>query len=327
MSAALVLAAFAAATAALAPRHLLHAGWVQRPPSWGIWAWQAVLLTVAMATFLIGVTLALPILPVGPRLTGLVQTTHLDVTEHHETPAGNWLAGLALAGATVLAVRAVGLLWNNMRAAGQVRRGQLDTLALIGRQHPDGFTLVEHAIPLVYSLPGRRRTIVVTGAALDALSDEELRSVLAHERIHLRTRHDLALAATDALARTFSIVPLFRVAHEQVAALIEMQADDAVRDYSARNAMARALVALGTTVSPTPASTACGAPSGAVTRVHRLVGGSGPARAHQRLAVGACTVALMSTPVALALVPVVEASAHDCCHAALPHEQPTGSTK
>lgn len=319
MTAPLILALFVVATALLAPRHLLQASWVHRSPRWGIWAWQAVSLAVTLAVLLVGVTLALPILPIGQHLTELVRTTHLDVTDHYTTPAGNGLAVSALVFSVALVGRAASLLVSNLRQSARRRTQQLDGLRLIGTPHSGGFTVIDHHVPLVYCLPGRQRAVVVTRAAMEVLTPQELDSVLAHERTHLRARHDLALSVADALSRTFKGIALFATAHQQVATLVEMQADDAARGAGARHAMASALVALGSTVRPT---TAPRDSSGvAAARIRRLAGASpsiiGP---RQRLAVGASTVALLSAPVALALAPAMEASTRDCCHVAFPAE-------
>lgn len=318
MTAPLVLALFALATASLAPRCLVGARWVLRSPSGGILAWQAVTLAALSSVVLIGVSLALPLLPVGPQLARLVRTTHLDVTEHYETPAGNGLAALALISAAVVLGRVMWLFGASLRRARLDRRRQVEALHMVGTPHPAGFTVIDHAVPLVYCLPGRHGAVVVTAAAQEALSAEELESVLAHERRHLRARHDLALAMSGALARTFVGVPLFRTAHEQVAILIEMQADDAAQNLASRRAMATALLTLGATVRPV--DTSAGEPGSALSRVRRLAAAQGPAPARHRVAVGFGALALVAAPLGLALSPALEASARDCCHLALPVE-------
>jgi len=76
-------------------------------------------------------------------------------------------------------------------------------------------------------LPARSaRTVVLTSAAVAALSDDELGAVLDHERAHLRGRHHLAVAAAAALVATMPILPLFRWARTELACLLEMIADD-----------------------------------------------------------------------------------------------------
>lgn len=316
MTAPLILALFALATACLAPRHLLRAKWVLRSPSGGILAWQAVSLAVVSSTILIGLTLGLPILPIGRQLNSLVRTTHLDVTDHYATPAGNGLAILALVAATVLLIRVLWLFVGSLRRAALYRRRQIEALRIVGAPHPSGFTVIEHGVPLVYCLPGRQGAVVVTSAALNALSSAEMESVLAHERRHLRARHDLALALSGALARTFVGVSLFRTAHEQVAILVEMQADDAARSLTSRRAMATALITLGATVRP--AAAAGDSPGSALSRVRRLTAAQGRVPTGQRAAVGFGALALLAAPVALALSPALEASARDCCHVASP---------
>lgn len=314
MTAPLILGLFALGAAAAGSRHLAQSRWVMRSPSWGIWAWQALTLAVASSIVLIGVTLALPILPVGPQLSAAVQSTHLDITDHYATPAGNGLALTALAGTLAVVARVIVLVARNLHASAVQRRTQLEGLALVGSPHPAGFTVIEHAAPLVYSLPGRRRAVVVTRGALETLTSRELDSVLAHERLHLRARHDLALALSSALAITFRL-PLFTTAHTQVAILAEMQADDAATDASSRRAMASALLSLGTTPGPNGAAPAT--VSSAYARIQRLTGTPSVVNNRQRAAVGACTLALLAAPVLLALAPALEASTRDCCHLAL----------
>lgn len=322
MTAPLVLAAFALATALLAPRYLLAAPWVLRSPSGGILAWQAVSVAVASSAILIGITLALPILPVGPQLTSLVRTTHLDVTDHYATPAGNGLAFLALLAAMAMTLRVILLLALALRRAARERRAQLQALRLVGTPSLQGYTVIDHALPLVYCLPGRHRTVVVTSAALAALTRDELDSVLAHERGHLRARHDLALTVSGALARAFVGIAMFRTAHQQIGVLAEMQADDSAQNRLSRRAMATALVTLGTSGAASPRPTRAGiAPTGSVpSRVGRLVGTQGRVLPRHRAAVGLGVLALLAAPLALALSPALEASARDCCHVALPSE-------
>ncbi len=322
MTAPLVLALFALATATLAPRYLVAARWVVRSPSGGILAWQAVSVAVASSTILIGLTLALPILPVGAQLTSLARTTHLDVTDHYATPAGNGLAFLALLAAAAMTARVVVLFALALRRASRERRAQHEALRLVGTPSPEGYTVIDHAMPLVYCLPGRHRTVVVTSAALAALTAEELDSVLAHERGHLRARHDLALIVSGALARAFAGIAVFRTAHQQIAVLAEMQADDSARNWLSRRAMATALVTLGATGAATPRPLPSGTTAtGSVTsRVGRLIGAPGRVLPRHRAAVALGVLALLAAPLALALSPALEASARDCCHVALPSE-------
>lgn len=318
MTAPVFLVVLAVATAVFTPVHLVRATWARRQPSWAIWAWQAATLTVTGALLLAAATLAVPVLPFGSHLADVLSSaTHLHVAHHYETPAGSTLAWVSFLVGVGLLVRIVVFIALEMRSSAIQRRAHRQVLQLVGERHPDGFTVLDHEVPLAYCLPGRERTVVVTSAALDRLSVAELESVLAHERSHLRARHDLALVLSAALARTFPRVVVFRVAHLQTQTLIEMLADDAAPDGHGRLAMARALLTLSGELQ-LGGSVTTG--DGQAMRVRRLLE---PRPAHglgrQRVLVAAATAVLLSSPLALALVPAVAASSEDCCHVALAH--------
>jgi Zn-dependent protease with chaperone function len=210
----------------------------------------------------------------------------------------------------------VGTLRAFRRTAG-VRRAQREALLLVGSPHPDGFTIVDHPVPVAYCLPGRDSTVVLSSSALALLSDQERALVLGHERRHLSARHHLALAYADALARTFRWVPLFARAREEVAVLLEMTADDAASSPSDRRALARALVTLaaGARVEATLAAS----DTAALQRVRRLVAPAVPRRRGVGVATASVAFVALSAPVALALAPAIEAITSECCTpAALP---------
>ena len=299
-----VLLAFVAAAAALGPRFLLTAGWVQRAPAWGILAWQALTISIATAIVLVGLTLAAPLSPLAEFIARLCRTTPTMVIEHYRTPAGSPVAYLAALAVACLAVRLAWLTTSTVINAARGRRTQLGLLRLLGTEHPDGFVIVNHSKPLVYCLPGLRKRVVVTSAALEALDPHELELVLAHERSHLRARHDLALALADVLRRALRPLDVFRVAHQQVSTLIEMQADDAAHD---RQGLARALVPLGSGLAPAVPEPGLGAGNvAAVARVERLASDERPWKLRQSLLVLVTTMLLLATPVGLAMSPLVE---------------------
>lgn len=154
-----------------------------------------------------------------------------------------------------------------------------------------------------YCVAGRPSAVVVTSAALAALTGSELDAVLAHERAHLDGRHPQLLAVVRVLAESFPRVTLFTTGAAEVARLLEMCADDvATRAHGPRALLGGLLVLSG--VVPAPAG---GLSAGAVDvldRAGRLatpVGRGSRARARVQLCV-ATTVVL-----ALALVPAVTA--------------------
>lgn len=317
MVAPLILVVFACVAADLGRTFLSNAPWVQRSPRWGIWAWQALTVAITSALLLAGTSLAVPVLPVTVGMAWLVESTPFEILEHYSTPAGAGLALVAAVATAAMITRLVALFTGNIVRSAHGRRDQIAALNLVGLDHPDGYIVLDHPAPMVYCLPGRQRVVVVTRAAAELLSPTELRLVLAHERTHLRARHDLALALSDALARTFFFSRLFRRAHEQITMLVEMQADDAAQARGDRRAMARALVALGGGGSPVAALGA--ADTAALRRVRRLTTATvSPLPRRQGFLVGLTTAALLAAPLALALAPALEAATRECCVRALP---------
>ena len=106
-----------------------------------------------------------------------------------------------------------------------------DLLSLLAHGDPKvpGALVVDHPAAAAYCVPGLRSAIVISAGALDLLDQAELAAVLAHERAHLRDRHDLVLLPFTALLSAFrwSAQPAGR--HGAVALLVEMHADDCAR--------------------------------------------------------------------------------------------------
>lgn len=300
MLAPIALLAFAALAATLGPHLLLRAEWVQRAPGWGVLAWQGLTASIVTSIALFALSLATPLSPLADALARLCRTTTPEVVEHYLTPAGAWLANLAVLGLTALVLRLSWLTVATVTNTVRGRRAQLRVLQLLGREHDGGFVVIDHTRPLVYCLPGLRQRVVVTSAALEALTPRELELVLAHERSHLRSRHDIALIFAQVLRRTFAPIRVFRTAQEQIATLVEMQADDAARDP---HCLARALVTLG-----------CGAPQpglaagdvAAVARVKRLTAPTDPWSPRKGMAVFVGTLTLLGVPMLLALTPMIQ---------------------
>lgn len=313
----LVYAVLASTTGA---QLLAGASWPLRAPAWGIWAWQALSTSAAIALVLAGLVVALPETPLGPVMAAGLRACSDALAEHYATPGGLPVAALvALASAAVVARFATLVLRELGQSAG-LRRTQRDTLALVGTHRPEGFVLVDHATPLVYCLPGRRSTVVVTSAARDLLTPHQLDLVLAHERRHLQAHHHTALTLSGALSRTFGGFGVFGIAHQHICALAEMQADDAVGREPDRLDLAHALLSLAP-AGPgggAPAGTAAVATGRAAQRVHRLT--QRPNRP-RRVGILAATAGLAAfvAPLALALVPALEAAARDCCPTAYTH--------
>ncbi|GAB3196667.1 M56 family metallopeptidase [Nocardioides hungaricus] len=320
---ALLVLGFALVASGAGVRLLSSARWPARRPALGIWAWQTLSASVAVALVLAGVVLALPESPLHDPVAALLRACSLALAEHYATPGGRPVALLAGGLSLALAGRLAVLARRDLRAAAVRRAAQRDVLTLVGRDHPEGFTVFDHATPLVYCLPGRSGTVVVTSAARDALTDHQLELVLAHERKHLRAHHHLALSFSAALSRTFWGVAPFGLAHDRIAALAEMQADDAVAPGADRRDLARALLSLAPASPATGLALASGTHARAAHRVRRLIEPAAlPRRGGTALAAGV-GLAVLVAPFALAVVPAVEVAVRDCCPAAV-IDLPTG---
>ncbi len=156
--------------------------------------------------------------------------------------------------------------------------------------------------PAAYCLPGRPGTIVLTSGALAVLDPAQLTAVLAHERAHLRERHDLVLLPFTALRRAFPRSATCTDAHLAVALLVEMLADDHTLRTRPACELVSALVRFGTAgTCPAPAG-ALAAGGEVAARVSRLMQ---PVRPLPTAAVAAICLAaalLVAAPVALLIV-------------------------
>jgi Zn-dependent protease with chaperone function len=129
----------------------------------------------------------------------------------------------------------------------RARQRQRALLSLLAHGDPKvpGALVVDHPMAAAYCLPGLRSAIVISAGTLDLLDSAELAAVLAHERAHLRERHDLVLLPFVALLNGFAWFPVVRQAHQAVALLIEMHADDMARRHRPARELATALLRVG----------------------------------------------------------------------------------
>jgi Zn-dependent protease with chaperone function len=157
----------------------------------------------------------------------------------------------------------------------QARRRQRVLLALLAHGDPKvpGALVVDYPTAAAYCLPGlRSRIVVLSVGTLELLGRGELAAVLAHERAHLRERHDLVLLPFTALRRAFPHSVMCTDAHRAVALLVEMLADDrALRGRSTRE-LVSALVRFGTAgTCPAPAGALAAGEGDMAARVARLL--------------------------------------------------------
>lgn len=242
---------------AVAPRVMARQEWFRRAPRAALVAWQSVSLSAVVC--------AVAAAPLSiATLTG--ETGDL----------ASWASLPALVVSGLVLVR---LLWaghtvgTRLRAARREHRLLVDAL---GEALDAEVRVLAHPTPTAYCLPGQRRRVVLTQGTLDALPGGELAAVLAHERAHLRERHDLVLEFFTVLHR--SAPPGLRApaALREVRLLIEVLADRAARQSVGPVPLARALVALAGSSHPETALAAVADPSATRARMALLAEDPGP---------------------------------------------------
>jgi beta-lactamase regulating signal transducer with metallopeptidase domain len=162
--------------------------------------------------------------------------------------------------------------------------------------------VVDHPAAAAYCVPGLRSQIVISAGTLKVLDQAELAAVLAHERAHVRARHDLVLLPFCALARAFPRARLVRRARATVALLVEMLADDqALRQRPARE-LATALLRVGVSgAGQTPWGALAAADDEVVARVTRLLTPQARLSVPAQALICSAAAVLVAVPVTLLL--------------------------
>jgi Zn-dependent protease with chaperone function len=305
----IVLAAVAGG-AVLGAAALASARWPYRSPGAAILLWQALGLSWGLAA--VGALAALGAVPgehgvAGGALSGAVRAIRSAALGFGQ-PALIAVARLAVLAASA-ALFAL-LVWVLVAASAAVlvaRRRHRLLLSLLAHGDPKvpGALVVDHPAAAAYCVPGLRSRIVISAGTLDLLDSAELAAVLAHERAHLRARHDLVLLPFCALGRAFPRARLACQAHATVALLVEMLADDRALRHRPARELATALLRVGTSGAGLAPSGALAATNGAdaevTARVARLLAPQGRLPLHVQALV-CCTAALLvAIPVTLLL--------------------------
>lgn len=217
----------------------------------------------------------------------------------HPPPQWWIFALLALAGLFALNV-VVRLTWSMISVASETGRRRARYRAavdLLAEAREDGgLRVLAQAAPVAYCLPGLRTSrVVVSQGTLDALSADEVEAVLAHERAHLRARHDVVIDSFTALHRAFPHWVRSDIALSEGRELIEMLADDAARRQVGALSLARALVALAGTDVP---KHTLGAGGQVLRRIQRLQDTS-PVPRGLALGVYSLAAGLLVSPIAV----------------------------
>jgi hypothetical protein len=316
------LLAVVAAGSALGVSVLRRASWPRRSPAAAILLWQALGLASGLAAVGTLIGLALPasdgglvrsVLHAGALLRDgdVFGVAAMFGLKDSGSAGGSWPAMIlavrltCLAAGLALLTLLCWVLLAALAAALQARRRQRELLTLLAHGDPKvpGALVVDHPSAAAYCLPGLRSRIVVSVGTLELLGRRELAAVLAHERAHLRERHDLVLLPFTALRRAFPRSATCTDAHRSVALLVEMLADDrALRGRPARE-LVSALVRFGTAgTCPAPAGALAAGEGEVAARVTRLLKPVRPLPAVAVLAICLSAALLVAAPVTLLLV-------------------------
>jgi Zn-dependent protease with chaperone function len=215
------------------PRALSRWTGLRRTPAAAMLLWQSTALAAVLAALGAGLSLATDRLWEPPVATADVLVA-------------------VLAGAVTVVVAARLLLsghrtGTSLRRMRRLHRERVDLVARVD----GGVSVLEDDLPVAYCVPGMTGSrIVVSRSTLASLAPAELEAVLAHERSHLRSRHDLVLEAFTVLHRAFPRWVASGAARREVEVLVEVLADRAAVRSGDRRALVSALVALAGSRAP-----------------------------------------------------------------------------
>jgi Zn-dependent protease with chaperone function len=248
MSVAICLLLYSFAVATLSPWVLLRLTRAGTVPRLGVVAWLAAMVSVVASWLTATALLVVSLTRNWDQPGRLASACFATLRRVVEGSSGALLqAGLfILAAAAASALSTLG--WRSGRSLWRTRtlsRGHAERARVIGRRI-DGVDAIVVDAPerAAYCVAGRPDTIVVTRAALDALTDRHLQAVLAHERAHLAGRHHHVLAFARALAVAIPRVALFSTGAREIARLLEMAADDTAARSHGSQTLLDALLAL-----------------------------------------------------------------------------------
>ncbi|HET7016632.1 MAG TPA: M56 family metallopeptidase [Streptosporangiaceae bacterium] len=320
-----LLGAFAIAIV-LAASVLAGASWPRRSPGTAIVLWQALGLAWGLAAVGALVGFGISGLIVARRADTGLQVTELAAQRVDRLVLdGSSIGPFGLIAALRMASLAAGiallalLVWILAAAATAVLRARHRQRALLGLlAHDDpkvpGALVVDHPAAAAYCVPGLRSAIVISAGALDLLDADELAAVLAHERAHLRARHDLVLLPFTALLKAFRWSAIARAANAEVALLVEMLADDRARKRRPARELATALLRVGASgggVAPAGALAVSGSTSAGsladgelAARVTRLLRPPPAMRFPAKVGIGMLAALIVLAPAAALLIPL-----------------------
>lgn len=236
----IALAVTAILLTAVAPRILASVHWLRRTPAAALALWQVVGATGVLAALMTAPAAAIALATEGGTIpTFFSGTTRVSIALI--------IATVMSGGMLLMLLRSAHLIGSDLRAN---RRAQRDVVDVVASRVDGQVRVVDHPGRSAYCLPGLRSRVVLTSGTIEALSEEELEAVLAHERAHTGARHDLMLEFFTVLHRT---VPRFLrsdAALREVHLLIELLADRRAARQVGPTPLGSALAAMAGSAHP-----------------------------------------------------------------------------
>ncbi|MFF1574529.1 M56 family metallopeptidase [Leifsonia sp. NPDC058292] len=246
---ALALAAIAIALAWPVPLLLARAKWPSAAPVLALALWQSIALAGGIS--MIGSLLLFGLQPFGDDLWSRVVAAAGDVFSGPLPPTATLLTAFALSAAVLLTIHLLlNLALTSVRSRRQRHRHR-ELLGLLSSPMPDvpRTRVIDHPAPAAYCLPGARSVTVLSEGMIELLTPEQLESVIAHERAHLKQKHHLLLDAFRSWKRALPWFPIATRAQDAVALLVEMLADDTARRQASDRVLADAIELVDSTGS------------------------------------------------------------------------------
>ncbi|WP_030674363.1 M56 family metallopeptidase [Streptomyces cellulosae] len=269
MNVAAVLVVYTTVVGFAAPRLILRARWPHRAPALAAAVWQALAVSFSIGIALFAHHLAMPTEHLHAGLVGLLHSCGFDVEVGRPDPGLTDPLAVGVPAAVAIAL-AASFTFQVMRAR-RARAAHREALDLVGRHSARlSATVLPYDLPAAYCLPGRRPRVVVSDAAVRALTPEQLGAVLEHEQAHIAGRHHLVLASVEAFHSVFRRLPLARHAREQTALLLEMIADDRALRHHSDEVLATAMYEMAAARPPAGALAAGG--HTVLIRLQRVLG-------------------------------------------------------
>ncbi|UUU30908.1 M56 family metallopeptidase [Streptomyces sp. CA-210063] len=302
MNAAPVLIGYTAAVGFVAPQVMLRSSWPHRAPALAAAVWHALAVSFSIGAALAAYNLAMPAEHLHAGLVGLLHSCGLGTGAGHPDP--DTADRLALGVPAVIGIALLASFSFHVVRARRARERHREAVDLVGRHSARlCATVMPYDVPAVYCLPGRHPRIVISDAAVDHLTPEQLDAVLEHEQAHIAGRHHLVLAAVEAFHSVFRWLPLARHVREQTALLLEMIADDRALRSQSREVLATAMYEMAAARTPRGALAAGG--HTVVIRVKRVLGPRKAPHPALRGVVAAVAAAVPLLPLLVACPPAL----------------------